>query len=272
MGNPWFRHYVGTVRDKKFVSIAIKLNQPVERVAWVWMAVLESCSERNDGGHFEADAGEIARFLVCKPEDIASILAAFEEPRETPAGPKPGMIEAGIVSNWATRQYLSSESVERVRRHRERKRQEKAAGLPRPYIKSALPGNGNVALHPRYSNGHDVTPETDTDTEAESEILANGAAPPKNGALAPMPRAVPSLPIKPGQALAHQELFRSGVEKLAALTGRGPSACRSIISDLLTSVNIDHSKVLKSINKAVEAKPDPSMVVAWLRTDLRVSE
>ncbi len=59
----WFRHYAGLARDDKLVRVALKSKQPVERVMWVWVAILESASEINDGGRYDFDADEAAYFL-----------------------------------------------------------------------------------------------------------------------------------------------------------------------------------------------------------------
>ena len=46
----WFRHYAGMMRDDKLVRIAIKTKQPIERVLWIWGAILESAAEIDDNG------------------------------------------------------------------------------------------------------------------------------------------------------------------------------------------------------------------------------
>lgn len=62
------------MRDEKLVSAAVKSKQPVERVVWVWGAILESAAEIDDSGRFEFDAAEAACFLHCKSDDIARIM------------------------------------------------------------------------------------------------------------------------------------------------------------------------------------------------------
>ena len=56
----WFRHYAGLARDDKLVRAAMKSKQPVERVVWVWCAILESAAEIDDGGRYELDHAECA--------------------------------------------------------------------------------------------------------------------------------------------------------------------------------------------------------------------
>lgn len=73
----WFRHYAGMMRDEKLVSAAVKSKQPVERVVWVWGAILESASEIDAGGEFGVDPGEMAYHLHCDQDDIDTILNAL---------------------------------------------------------------------------------------------------------------------------------------------------------------------------------------------------
>ncbi len=61
----WFRHYAGMMRDDKLVRVSIKSKQSVERVCWVWCAILESAAEIDDSGRYEIEHEEIARFLRC---------------------------------------------------------------------------------------------------------------------------------------------------------------------------------------------------------------
>jgi hypothetical protein len=70
----WFRHYAGMMRDEKLVSAAIRSKQPVERVVWVWGALLESAAEMDRGGETSADPAEMAYFLHCELSDIESII------------------------------------------------------------------------------------------------------------------------------------------------------------------------------------------------------
>ena len=43
----WFRHYAGMMRDDKLVRAAIKSKQSIERVLWIWGAVLESAATKS---------------------------------------------------------------------------------------------------------------------------------------------------------------------------------------------------------------------------------
>ena len=73
----WFRHYAGMMRDEKLVRAAIHSRQPVERVVWVWLALLESASEVDRAGETASDPGEMAYHLHCDQEDIEAVMRAL---------------------------------------------------------------------------------------------------------------------------------------------------------------------------------------------------
>ncbi|MGO6879453.1 hypothetical protein ACC734_17000 [Rhizobium ruizarguesonis] len=137
----WFRHYAGMMRDEKLVSAAIRSKQPVERVVWVWGALLESASEVNDGGRFDFDAGEAAYFLRVDEGDIGNILTALGAL---------GRISDGAVVRWSDRQFESDQSKDRQKRYRERLKTSRDGGVT--------------------SRDGDVTAQ-ETDTEADSSSL-----------------------------------------------------------------------------------------------------
>jgi hypothetical protein len=108
----WFRHYAGMMRDEKLVRAALMSKQPVERVVWVWGAILESAAEINDGGRFSVDYAEMAYFLRSEYSELEAIggaLAAI------------GRIENGCVTKWKERQFESDSSTKRVQKHRAEK-------------------------------------------------------------------------------------------------------------------------------------------------------
>lgn len=92
----WFRHYAGMMRDDKLVRVALKSRQTVERVTWVWGAILESAAELDDGGRYEIDHGEIAYFLRAEETEIATIETALATA---------GRVEGSCVSKWKDRQF-----------------------------------------------------------------------------------------------------------------------------------------------------------------------
>jgi len=146
----WFRHYAGMMRDDKLVRVSIKSNQPIERVLWVWGALLESAAEVDDGGRYDLDAAEVAYFLRADESHIADIMLCLENA---------GRICDGFVVKWGNRQFQSDKSAARVAAHRERKRSENVRGN-----EAGTTGNGDVTLPERFCNG----PETETETETEA--------------------------------------------------------------------------------------------------------
>lgn len=162
----WFRHYGGLARDEKLVSVAVKSRQSVERVIWVWTAILESASEISDGGRFDLDAAEAAYFLRTDEADICSIVDALSHA---------GRISSGVVVKWSDRQYESDKSADRQARYRERKRAEKGGiGEGKPQGDVTRPSRDAVVTAPDT--------DTDTDTDKKEVILSPKAAPKtKNG-------------------------------------------------------------------------------------------
>jgi hypothetical protein len=144
----WFRHYAGMMRDDKLVRVAIRAKQPVERVIWVWGAILESAAEIDEEGIFDVDAAEVAYFLRADQADIDAILGALADA---------GRVADGAVVKWGNRQFQSDRSKERVAAHRERKRQERDRDND-----SGEAGNADVTLQEPPGNA----PETETETDS----------------------------------------------------------------------------------------------------------
>ena len=146
----WFRHYAGMSRDDKLVSAALRSKQTVERVIWVWGAILESAAEINDGGRYSLDAAEVAYFLRADEADIRAVLAGLTDA---------GRLADGIVVNWGERQFQSDKSATRQAAYRERKR---AAGSDGHNQQS----DGQVTSPSRHRDA----PETETETETDSSL------------------------------------------------------------------------------------------------------
>lgn len=151
----WFRHYTGLVRDEKLVSVAVKSKQPVERVVWLFGAILESACEIDDDGKYELDPGEAAYFLRCDESDICSILDELQAI---------GRLSDGVVTKWGDRQFISDTSRDRQKRYRERRSDAEIRQ-----------GNGDNRQSDvtKPSRDAEVTlqdTDTDTDTEEEKEI------------------------------------------------------------------------------------------------------
>jgi hypothetical protein len=134
----WFRHYAGMARDDKLVRASIKSKQPVERVVWVWAAILESAAEIDDDGRYEIEHEEMARFLRCPASKIAAVEAALADL---------GRVDGLCVAKWASRQFQSDRSAARTKAYRERRR------------------DTNVTSQERRGD----SPETETETETETE-------------------------------------------------------------------------------------------------------
>lgn len=145
----WFRHYAGMMRDDKLVRVSIRSKQSIERVAWVWGAILESAAEIDDEGRYDVDAAEIAYFLRADQADVDGILAGLADA---------GRVDADRVVKWGNRQFASDRSKDRVAAHRERKRAENAGDQHQ----QASP-DGDVTLQERHRNA----PETELETETE---------------------------------------------------------------------------------------------------------
>jgi hypothetical protein len=141
------------MRDDKLVRVSIKSKQTIERVLWVWGAILESAAEIDNAGRYDVDTAEIAYFLRADEDDIRAVLHAFEEL---------GRLDSGCVVKWGVRQFQSDRSATRVAAHRERKR----AGNADIDV-TADRGNGDVTLQKRHGNA----PETETETETEEEVI-----------------------------------------------------------------------------------------------------
>ena len=147
----WFRHYAGMMRDDKLVSAAIKAKQPVERVVWVWGAILESAAEIDDAGRFKLDAAEVAYFLRADEADIGVILDALVAL---------GRISDDRVVKWGDRQFTSDRSADRQARYRERNR----ATSPRS-------DEGTPSPEPEVTSlsRHGDAPETETELDTENK-------------------------------------------------------------------------------------------------------
>ncbi len=143
----WFRHYAGMCRDDKLVRVAIRSKQPIERVIWVWAAILESACEVNDNGRYDFDAGEASYFLRADEDDVRSVVDALESL---------GRLCQGAVVHWCDRQFSSDKSAERQRNYRERKKASHEHN-----------GDGEVTSQSQPSDA----PETETETETETERL-----------------------------------------------------------------------------------------------------
>jgi hypothetical protein len=154
----WFRHYAGMMRDDKLVRVAIRSGQTIERVVWIWGAILESAAEIDDGGRFDVDAAEVAYFLRADISDVDAVLGALEVS---------GRIGAGAVVKWSDRQFQSDRSAERQRRYRDKKRN----GDDNDHPPS---GNDGVTSPSRHRDAPEA--ETETNTEKKDANASSSAS------------------------------------------------------------------------------------------------
>lgn len=185
----WFRHYVGLCRDPKMVAVATRSAQPVERVVWVFCAILESASDRNGPEH-QFEAAEAAYFLRCEVSDIEAILEAMEGK----------MISGGKVLNWDRRQYKSDTSTPRVQAHRKRKRKQ-------------VKRSRNVSVTP--CNVSETAPDTDTESDTESE--RSGEVNPEKNPNGEVPTPKPARDANPAAAVVVGDSEISPKQAKAAL-------------------------------------------------------
>lgn len=153
----WFRHYAGMMRDDKLVRVAIQSKQPVERVLWVFGAILESAAEINDGGRFDFNTAEAAYFLRADEGDIRAVVDGLTAVQRV-AGDR--------LVNWSARQFESDRSATRQAAYRERKREE-----VRNADNQEEKSDGEVTALSRHADA----PETETElkTKKNSKRPAN---------------------------------------------------------------------------------------------------
>jgi hypothetical protein len=157
MSNPWFRHYCGMMRDEKLVGVAVRSKQPVERVIWVWGAILESASEIGNNGQYEFDCAEAAYFLRADESDLLSIIDGLAAA---------GRIKSGLVAKWGDRQYISDKSVSRQAAFRERKKKNICQDFD-----STENSDVTTPSPQRHVTAQDTDTDTDTDTD-KKDLLA----------------------------------------------------------------------------------------------------
>ncbi len=147
----WFRHYAGMMRDDKLVRVAIRSQQSIERVLWVWGAILESAAEIDDGGRYDFDTAEAAYFLRSTEDDVLAVANELEGA---------GRISQGCVVKWRDRQFQSDRSAERQRRYRERGKNRDTDGQSE---QRHCDSDAGVTSPKRHGDA----PETETETETD---------------------------------------------------------------------------------------------------------
>tara|TARA_R110000868_G_scaffold395162_1_gene666723 strand:+ start:43 stop:561 length:519 start_codon:yes stop_codon:yes gene_type:complete len=88
----WFRHYAGMCADPKFGGVARRAKVGRDRVVFVFAFILESASERNNGGSYDWDADAIADLLNCETDEITRVHGELEAS---------GIVGEGRIASWA---------------------------------------------------------------------------------------------------------------------------------------------------------------------------
>lgn len=121
----WLRWYHGTVTDPKWRVVARRSGQTVPVVIAVWAAMLETASEATERGTLDGWLDEVvAAALDLEPEHVGAIREAMH-----------GLtLDGDSLSGWDKRQPQREDntSSERVRRHRERKRESQGSAPATP--------------------------------------------------------------------------------------------------------------------------------------------
>lgn len=151
------------MRDDKLVRVALQSKQMVERVLWVWGAILESAAEINDGGRFDFDPAEAAYFLRSDEGDIRAIIDALAAVQR---------LDGDRVVNWSARQFESDRSAPRQAAYRERKRAEKR---DTDNIKTS--GDGRVTSPSRHGDAPETKTEADIDKKEKRRSVADATRP-----------------------------------------------------------------------------------------------
>lgn len=242
----WFRHYAGMCRDDKLVRAALRCKQPIERVVWVWSAILESAAEVNDDGRYEVDSAEMAWFLRCDEGDVVSIEVALGGLQR---------LDEGRVAHWAERQFQSDRSAARMQRHRERRKSEQHRNS------DGTSDERDVTVTSLSRHGDAPETETEEETERKKEPTSDevGRAEP----VAAIAEQIKSDCQSPEAIAAaeRQQLWSEGLPALIAM-GVSEKQARPVIGRWLRDADDDALRVLGAIQRAREHAPmDP---IPWI--------
>lgn len=116
----WLRWHEGTVNDPKFMVVSRKSGQPVGFVLAVWAMLLERASSADERGNIGGFDCESADAVMGMPDGAACAIVQAMQDKE--------LISEDFVCRWAERQPLrersdEAPSTERVRKHRERQKE-----------------------------------------------------------------------------------------------------------------------------------------------------
>lgn len=114
----WLCWHHGTVTDPKWRVVARKAGVPLHIVIAIWPAVLEAASQAEDRGRVDSlDPEDVAAALDLETEQVQAVLVAMQGK----------VLDGDEVTGWRKRNPKRADdlSTERVRRFRERSKQEK---------------------------------------------------------------------------------------------------------------------------------------------------
>lgn len=146
----WFRSWHGAPTDPKWLGIARRAGvAPGIAVAIAW-ALMDRASQAEDRGSINGyDAEGLGCFFGCEPEEVEAIVRAMSDK---------GMIADGRLTSWEKRQPKREDtSSQRVREHRERKKQ-----------------------HVKRDETQRNAPDTDTDTDISGSYEPSSPEPEKS--------------------------------------------------------------------------------------------
>lgn len=135
----WLRWHHGTCTDPKWRVIARKSGQPIPVVLAVWAMMLESASQSSERGRLSGwDSEDIAAALDVDAAEIDAIHQAMQGK----------VLDGDALTGWDKRQPKRERdqpdnSADRVRQHRERKRQEAEGNAGETPVTPCNAGNGS---------------------------------------------------------------------------------------------------------------------------------
>lgn len=133
---PWFKWWDGTAADMKFRMVAEECKLPVACIVGAWAYMLEHASRSADRGSIADIDMEVMAYTLGLP-DCETVCNAMKRRKL--------LHDDGTIAKWEDRQAKrektepSGSSTDRVRRFREKQKQNQNSGLP----EDDAGGNGN---------------------------------------------------------------------------------------------------------------------------------
>ena len=161
MAMDWFRSWHGAPTDNKWLLIAKRANVIPMMVSAVFWELLDYASQQEERGSVAGfDAETYAMWAGCEESDVIAILNAMRAK---------GVITDGeTLAAWEKRQpRREDDSIERVRRHRDRQRQSVTDDTVTHCNDTVTQCNA-----PDKSRLDQIRSETDGDSETDTELLA----------------------------------------------------------------------------------------------------